>query len=55
MYRGSLLQISCYQDWVGDLPLRDCRFDLLPVDLNSLGDEEIANIKIKGALAPFIS
>ena len=40
-----LLQTAYYQDGVGEESLRNCRFELFPVDLNSLGDKELAKVR----------
>jgi hypothetical protein len=40
-----LLQAAYYQDGVGEESLFNCRFGLFPVDLNSLGDKELAKVR----------
>ena len=40
-----LLQTAFYQDGVGEESLRNCRFDLFPMDLNLLGDKELAQVR----------
>lgn len=40
-----LLQSAFYQDGVGEESLRNCRFDLFPMDLNLLGDKELAQVR----------
>jgi hypothetical protein len=40
-----LLQIAFYQDGVGEESLRNCHFDLFPMDLNLLGDKELAQVR----------
>lgn len=37
--------ISFYQEGVGPQPLRDCRFDLFPFDVNSLSEADFAKLK----------
>jgi len=40
-----LLQIAFYQDGVGEASLRNCRFDFFPMDLNLLGEKELAQVR----------
>jgi hypothetical protein len=45
MVNGYLLRLSFYQPDVGEQPLRNCRFDLFPVDITSLDADGLATLK----------
>ena len=49
MVTAYLLRLSFYQPDVGAEPLRNCRFDLFPVDINSLDADGLA--RLKGAVS----
>jgi hypothetical protein len=45
MVAAYLLRLSFYQPNVGEEPLRNCRFELFPVDITSLDADALARLK----------